>query len=111
MAFSYRTNKTIFSGILSINRINQWHKMLGLIAANSRWPFEKKDRERFLNASMEAMVELLNNSYRAPCVKKDPTGRHFLNGSKLIRKKLKLAKKTGRDWQDALESALKWVRI
>lgn len=108
---SFRTNKTIFSSIMSLNRFEQWHKMLTLLSVSSKWTLHKEDHERFFSASVEAIQGLLSASSKAPCVKKDPTGRHSLNAAKFIRKKLVVLKRRGNDWEEAMDNALKWVKI
>lgn len=108
---SFRTNKTIFSSIMSLNRFQQWHRMLTLLSVSSKWTLHKEDHERFFGASVEAIQGLLAAASKAPCVKSDPTGRHSLNAAKFIRKKLIVIKRRGNDWEEAMDNALKWVKI
>ncbi|MBI5643462.1 MAG: zinc dependent phospholipase C family protein [Deltaproteobacteria bacterium] len=108
---SFRTNKTIFSSILSINRIQQWHRMLTLLSVSSRWTLDGDDKEKFFGASVEAISDLLSHSQKAQCFKKDPTGKHSLNAAKFMRKRLVTIKRHGKDWQEAMDNALKWVQI
>jgi len=108
---SFKTNKTIFSSIISIQRLEQWNRMLNLLSASSKWALEEEDRERFFSASMEAVTGFLNYSHRAACVRKDPTGRHSLESAKFIRKRLKTIRRQGRDWEEAMDNALKMVRV
>lgn len=108
---SFRTNKTIFSSMMSLQRFQQWHRMLNLLSNRSRWTLRKEDKEKYFIASFEAVMGLLNHEHKAPCIKKDPTGKHNLNAAKYMRKKLKTIQKEGKDWQEALDSALKWVKI
>lgn len=109
--FSFRTNKTIFSSMLSIQRFQQWHRMLNLLSTSSRWSLDGEEKEQYFRSSTDAIIGLLNHAQKAPCVKKDPTGRHSLNAAKFIRKKLKTIKRQGKDWEEAMDSALKWVRL
>ncbi len=108
---SFKTNKRIFSSLMSLNRFRQWHRMLNLLSSSSRWSLEGEEKEKYFVASLEAVTEILIYSQKAPCIKKDPTGKHSLNAAKFIRKKLKTIKRNGRDWEGAMESALRWVRI
>jgi hypothetical protein len=85
--------------------------MLNLLSSSSKWALHREDKEKFFAASFEAITGLLNHEHKAPCVKKDPTGKHNLNSAKFIRKKLKTIKREGKDWQDAMDSALRWVTI
>lgn len=108
---SFRTNKTIFSSYMSIQRLQQWHRMLSLLSLSSRWTLGEEERELYFKTSFNAAVDILNHSHRAACVRKDPTGRHSLNAAKFIRKKLKSVRRSGKDWNGAMENALKWVRL
>lgn len=108
---SFRTNKTIFSSMLMLHRFEQWHKMLGLLSSSSKWALSKEEKERYFAISVDSVIDLLTFSHKAHCIKKDPTGRHSLNAAKFIRKRLKTIQRSGRDWETAMESALKWVRI
>lgn len=108
---SFMTNKTIFSSVLSIQRVQQWHRMLNLLSSTSKWRLEKEEKERYFAASFEAIADMLTCAQKAHCIKKDPTGKHSLNAAKFIRKKLVKFRREGRDWELAMENALKWVRI
>jgi len=108
---SFRTNKTIFSGILSLHRFEHWHRMLGFLSSNSKWSLHMEDKEKYLRHSIDAAVEFLNHPNKASCIKKDPTGRHSLTSAKHLRKSLKTIKRQGRDWEKAMENALKLVEI
>lgn len=108
---SFRTNKTIFSSMMSLQRFQQWHRMLNLLSDRSRWTLHREDKEKFFAASFEAVMGLLNHEHKAACVKKDPTGKHNLNAAKFMRKKLKTIQRQGKDWHEAMDSALTWVKI
>ncbi|MDP2689799.1 MAG: zinc dependent phospholipase C family protein [Deltaproteobacteria bacterium] len=108
---SFRTNKTIFSGLMNLNRFEQWHRMLGLLSSSSKWRLEEDVKSRYFLASFSAMTDLLVNSHKAACLKKDPTGKHNLNAAKLIRKKLVVIRRRGADWENARDNALKLVKL
>ena len=108
---SFRTNKTIFSSMLLMHRFEQWHKMLGLLSATSKWTLTKEEKEKYFAISVNTIIDLLTFSQKAHCLKKDPTGKHSLNAAKFIRKRLLTIRRSGRDWETAMENALKWVRI
>ena len=95
--FSFRTNKTIFSGILTLHRIERWRRMLRILSSSSRWSLNEDDRVRFLKSSVEAALSLLNLQARAACLK-DPTGRQALNAAKSSEKpsSLEETRMTGR---------------
>ncbi len=106
---SFKTNKRIFSGIHSIQSFEHWHTMLLLISATSKWTLEREDREKYFNASLDAVKDFLLFQHDAACIKNDPTGRHSLNAASHIRRKLKSIRRQGRDWEEALDNALRWV--
>lgn len=108
---SFRTNKTIFSSMMSIQRFEQWHRMLNLLSITSKWTLHKEDKERYFAYSVESIIDLLTFTQKAHCIKKDPTGKHSLNSAMFIRKKLKTIRRNGSDWETAMENALKWVRL
>ncbi|MFQ5736003.1 MAG: zinc dependent phospholipase C family protein [Thermodesulfobacteriota bacterium] len=108
---SFRTNKTIFSSIMNLNKFEQWHRMLNLLSTSSRWTLEEEVKTRYFVASLDAITDLLSNSRKADCLKKDPTGKHNLNTAKLLRKKLVTIKRRGRDWEAARDNALTLVKL
>lgn len=108
---SFRTNKTIFSSVMSIQRVEQWHNMLNLLSLKSKWALNREDKDRYFALSIDSIIDLLTFTQQAHCLRKDPTGKHSLNAAKFIRKRLNTIKKNGRDWEAALENALKWVKV
>lgn len=107
--FSFRTNKTIFSGVITLHRFEQWHRMIALLSVASRWKLDRDDRDEYFNQSLKAMMEVLGASKKAGCLKKDPTGKHALATAAQMRKDLKALKKSGKDWRSAMDNALRWV--
>lgn len=108
---SFRTNKTIFSSLMNLNKLEHWHKMLGHLSNSSKWRLEEDVKRRYFIASLDAITDLLVNSQKASCLKKDPTGKHSLNSAMLMRKKLVVIKKTGKDWERARDNAVKLVKL
>ncbi len=109
--FSFRTHKTIFSSIMSINRFKHWHRMLDLLSAASRWSLHKQERELYFNNSLDAVMELLESPLKARCLKKDPIGRQNLAHASTARKRLRTMKKAGLAWEEALEAELAKVAL
>jgi hypothetical protein len=108
---SFRTNKRIFSSMMSIQRVERWHTLLKHLSKKSKWVLAPEFKDRYFSAALDSTLALLSSQKKAPCVKKDPTGRHNLNSSKLIRKKLKGIKRRGRDWETAMNNALTLVSL
>lgn len=108
---SFRTNKTIFSSIMTLNRLNQWHRMIRLLSSRSRWLLSAEEKERFLRHSVESSTDVLKCLQNAGCLKKDPTGRHTISAAMYLRKKLKTNYRHKKDWDDAMKEALDSVRV
>ncbi len=107
---SFRTNKTIFSSIILMHRLNKWHHMLDMLSASSRWVLSMEEREGYYNLSMSAIQDFLIHGQKAKCFRDDPTGKERLNTAKRLRRHLKSIRKSGKDWEDAMEKALRIVR-
>ncbi|MBI5048596.1 MAG: zinc dependent phospholipase C family protein [Deltaproteobacteria bacterium] len=103
---SFRTNKTIFSSILLIHRINQWHSMLGMLSSSSRWVLSTEEKKQYYNRSFSAIKDFLIRGQRAKCFVYDPTGKDNLDTAKRLKKHLKALKKNGKDWEYAMERAI-----
>jgi hypothetical protein len=108
---SFRTNKTIFSSIMSIHRMKHWHRMLDLLSAASRWSLHKQERELYFNNSLDAIMELLESPLKARCLRKDPIGRQSLAFASAARKRLRGMKKAGLAWEEALDAELAKVAL
>jgi hypothetical protein len=108
---SFRTNKTIFSSMLSIQRVEQWHRMLDHLSSRSRWKLPPEVKDRYFSSALDAVLSVLIKGTKAQCVKKDPVGRDNLESAKLLRKKLKARLRQGRDWEDALKTALTRIKL
>ncbi len=106
---SFKTNKRIFSGLHSIQSFEHWHIMLTLLSASSKWSLDGEDREKYFNASLDSVKDFLLNQHGAACCKKDPTGKHSLNAAAHMRRRLKSIRRQGKDWEEALDNALRWI--
>jgi len=103
---SFRTNKTIFSSILTLNRVEHWHRMLAILSSQSRWELGREEKDRYSKLSADAIFDILTHRTKAGCIRKDPTGRENLRLAKSFRKKLKSIKKDTDRLEDELERAL-----
>ena len=106
---SFRTNKTIFSSMLVLQRMKRWHRMIDLLSSRSQWKLSKGERMIYYRLSLDAVRGLLTEGKSAPCLKRDPTGRASLTSAKHIRKKLKGMKRSGQEWEPAMEKAIAMV--
>ncbi len=103
---SFRTNKTIFSAVINIHRIERWHRMIDMLTKMSRSTLKTTTREYYLNESITASLGFLNDFQDANCLALDPTGKQNLKFAALTRKKLKALKSSHGDWEAELEEAL-----
>ncbi|MBI5286699.1 MAG: zinc dependent phospholipase C family protein [Deltaproteobacteria bacterium] len=102
----FRTSKTIFNSFLLLHRMNQWHRMMGILSSGSRWALSKEDKQRYHHLSMKATLDLLNHGDKARCLQDDPTGRTRLNSANSVRKRLKTIKRQGGPWEDVMKDLL-----
>ena len=107
---SFRTNKTIFSSILMIHRMNQWHNMMAMLSSSSRWALSPEEKQQYYNQSLNAIKDFLNNGQKARCYRDDPTGKIKLDTAKRLRRHLTTLKKKGGNWEDAVEKALRILK-
>src|SRR3972149_8508681 len=107
---SFRTNKTIFSIILLIHRLNRWHSMLDMLSSSSRWALSIEEKMQYYNRSLSAIRDFLMHGARAKCFGDDPTGKDRLDIAKRLRKHLKTLKKNGKDWEKAMEKAIRTIK-
>ncbi|HLA50623.1 MAG TPA: zinc dependent phospholipase C family protein [Thermodesulfobacteriota bacterium] len=107
---SFRTNKTIFSSILLIHRLEQWQNMLSMFSSSSRWVLSTEERREYYNRSLTAIKDFLTNGPKAKCFRDDPTGRARLDTAKRLRSHLKKLKRNGKDWETAMEKALHIIK-
>ncbi|MEK7828326.1 MAG: hypothetical protein AAB256_00905, partial [Deltaproteobacteria bacterium] len=103
---SFRTNKTIFSSILLIHKLEQWQNMLSMLSSSSRWVLSTEERREYYNRSLTAIKDFLTHGPKAKCFRDDPTGRAKLDTAKKLRSHLKTLKRNGKDWETAMEKAL-----
>lgn len=108
---SFRTNKTIFSSMLSIQRVEQWHRMLDHLSSRSRWKLTPEVKDRYFTGALDAVLNVLIKGPKAQCVKEDPTGKDNLISARFLRKKLKARRREGRDWEEAMEKALTRIKL
>ena len=107
---SFRTNKTIFSSILLIHRLKQWHNMLRVFSSSSRWVLSIEERREYYDRSITAIKDFLTHGTKAKCFRDDPIGRAKLDTAKRLRSHLKKLKRNGKDWETAMEKALHIIK-
>jgi hypothetical protein len=105
--FSFKTDKRIFSSLLVLNRMEQWHKMLDNMSEKSMWALTDRDAAKYRDLSFNNALDFLLHIERADCLKMDPTGKDALLSAKWIRRNLRALDRRGKLEPDFLAQALK----
>ncbi len=108
--FSFKINKTIFSSMMSLQRLRRWHAMLAILSAASKWTLDKKDKERYDSLCLAAIKEVLTKKTGAKHLLNDPTGKEALQHAKVMAKKLRDMKRSGKNWKKSLDECLKNIK-
>jgi hypothetical protein len=102
----FRANKTIFSSVLNLHKVDSWHRMIDTLSKRSVWALHKEDKDRWFALALERVEGLLKDIDKAPCLSMDPTGKKNLREAVLARKRLMKMKRGGKDYSDALNEAV-----
>src|SRR3972149_2313921 len=108
--FSFKTNKTIFSSMMSLQRLRRWHAMLAILSAASKWTLDKKDKARFEALCLAAIRDVLTKKTEAKHILKDPTGKEAMRHAKVMARRLRDMKRSGKNWKKPLDECLKNIR-
>jgi len=93
--FSFGTNRSIFTGLMHINRITTWQEMIRTVSGKSQWILTKKDVKNYYKLAFNSQSDLLLNREAALCMHADPNGKDSLKVAKKIRKDLRVLYKRG----------------
>jgi len=94
--FSFGTNKRIFNSIMLLSRLEKWQKVMQTLSDKSRYVLSDKDREEYLQLTMEAVFQFLQQPKDSKLLQADPTGERALAMAEAVRKNLRLLYKNGR---------------
>ena len=94
--FSFGTNKRIFNSIMLLSRLEKWQKVMQTLSDKSRYVLSDKDREEYLQLTMEAVFRFLQQPKDSRLLQADPTGERALAMAEAVRKNLRLLYKNGR---------------
>lgn len=84
--FSTPTNRRIFRGMVHASDVGAYQRVLGLMAANSRWPLRESAVGAHVDRAFDHIVELFVRGEHAVARRSDPSGEEALREAKLIRK-------------------------
>jgi hypothetical protein len=94
--FSFGMNKRIFNSILLVSRLEKWQQVLRTLSDSSRFALDESDCGEYMNLSLEASLDFLNNMENSRFFQADPTGERALQAADAVRKNLRLLYKTGK---------------
>ena len=98
--FSFRTSKTIFSGILLLQKFKQLRRTFTIYAKSSRFRLDTKEVLQYRRLAFDAALEYLSNPGGARCLNGDPTGDRKIEYAKRLRReinRLRLRRRISRD--------------
>jgi hypothetical protein len=87
--FSFRTNKRIFAGLISLQQLRQWRRTVQLLGERSAFPLTRDDFERYYGLTLNAVFAFLVDGRASRTCQADPIGRKNLHAAKVIRKTLR----------------------
>jgi hypothetical protein len=93
--FSFRTNKRIFSSVMAVQQLEQWHAMVRQVAKRSRYQLTNREIDRFNEICAEAIRDLVARGREATCQQADPTGHDALARAGVLRQKLRRLRRQG----------------
>lgn len=93
--FSFRTNKRIFTGLISLQQVKQWRRMVQLMAERSSFPLTQPDFERYYGPAQNAVFAFMVDGQRSRTCEADPIGRRNLHAANTIRKMLRTLSRRG----------------
>jgi len=87
--FSFKTDRRIFSGLVQLNHLSQWQRMMTSLSERSPLRLPEHDTSRYLDLSIKNSFNLLFHYKKASCLDMDPTGKQSLRSAKGLRKNLR----------------------
>jgi hypothetical protein len=93
--FSFRTNKRIFSSVMAVQQLEQWHAMVRQVARRSRYQLTTREVGRFNEICAESIRDLIARGRDATCQQADPTGQDALARAGTLRRKLRQLRRQG----------------
>jgi hypothetical protein len=93
--FSFRTNKRIFSSLMAVQQLDQWHAMVRQVAKRSRYALSAGEVNQFNEICAESIRDLVARGRDAGCQEADPTGHDALARAGVLRQKLRRLRRQG----------------
>lgn len=108
--FSFRTNKVLFSSMLSIQRLKKWQTFVRGINRLSSLQFNGHHVAEYNKLAVSAIIRFLSEGKDSVVYKVDPTGHETIDEATALRGKLKRLKKAGKLTHEEFESTCKGFR-
>lgn len=90
--FSFVTNKKIFNGLLVLQRLHRWQKLMEGATKRKSVPLDKAEIDAYCELSLNAIVSFLIDGEKSTFCRLDPTGMAALDEAKVLARELKRAK-------------------
>ena len=91
--FSFKTNRILFSSMLSIQRLKKWQQFVKKINTVSNKQFNFDEISEYNSLAVSAVIRLLRDQKQSCVYLVDPTGKKTLQTAQKIRTQLKTLKK------------------
>ncbi|MFQ5351816.1 MAG: zinc dependent phospholipase C family protein [Candidatus Binatia bacterium] len=91
--FSFKTNKRIFDSLMGISKLEQWQTMVNAVNRRSRYALTRSTVDRYNEACLRSVMDLLNNKRHSYTQNQDATGREVLQRSTALRRRLRQLKR------------------
>lgn len=93
--FSFGTSRRIFNSILLLSRLERWQQLIRKLSDRSKHRLIAAEQDEYMEATMEAVMDLLIHGADAACRLLDPTGEDALAAAQDIRRTLRQQYKMG----------------
>ncbi len=87
--FSFKVNRTLFSGLILLHDLNHWQKTTHQIMKKSKWELPQSEVKELKDLAVKFAVNFLSGFQESHAYTKDPSGYLTLTHAKKLRRELK----------------------
>src|SRR3989338_5791173 len=87
--FSFKVNRTLFSGLILLHDLNHWQKTTQQIMKKSKWELPQSEVKELKDLAVKNALDFLSGFEESHAYTKDPSGYHALSTAKKLRRALK----------------------
>lgn len=84
--FSFDTSRRLYQEMLRWSNDERWQNVFGHLVENSRWRLAPEERDRYLAASLELTLDLLEDGPGSTTAEEDPIGHRAVQRAKRLRR-------------------------